>query len=163
MTQEYTDDVTGKLITGERWWRVNGLNLGDGMLPAQDFADVDTLLEVLRDHLTGEGSPLPIDVYTMARVGGVKPPAFARYADPVTDAPETLTTDAPFGPLRSFKIPTFGASKYRFIPAVPPAAPAPDPQYDALKARADKARAKYVRAVAALCGCNDIDQHERIS
>lgn len=159
MTQQYTDDVTGKVIGGdtERWWRVGGLE----MIGPQDITDLDTLVQVIRDHLTGK-SPAPIDVYTISRVPGDNPPPLARYApkpEPAEAAkPTTFSDDSPFNVLRSFRIPPAARSSYpfRFY-----AEPAPAEQRAELEARVLKARAKHVRALAALCGCNDIDAHER--
>lgn len=147
MTVQNTDDVTGEVIGGdtERWFRIAGLA---GLFP-QDVTDLDTVLQIIRDHLTGD-SPAPLELYTIRRVPGDASPALAKYAPADEDAP---ADDGPFNTVQSFTIPN--ALPPRFRITLPPDMLPPLPP------RVAKARAKYVRVLAECCGCNDLDSHER--
>lgn len=165
MTDRQIDDVTGEIIGEGRSYRIAGVL---GKVGTFDVVDVDTLLQLVRDHLEGP-SPQPLDIYTVIRLAADPVPALAEYAPP---KPKPFyvgkpPNDGPFGPINTVAWPE---KVPKLTPAFPPPPfpPAPLSYYGGrtreehvrLVARWEKARARHARALMELCGCGDLDAHD---
>jgi hypothetical protein len=181
MTERNIDDVTGKMIEGGRSFKLQGqggMYMDPGICETQD---VDALLAILRDKLTGKRASPPLEIIIQSWEHSPLNTSYRQYA-PVQDeeepapAPAPAPDDAPFGPIRTtpypFPIPLPDSirpfaylNRDRVLWPVPKPTPKFYPGADtapsrAQKERAEKLRGKYVASLAAMCGCNDPTAHE---
>lgn len=177
MTQRYIDDVTGEIIEEGRSYRLQGPggSYRDG--GTIDVKDPEQLLAIVRDQITDKRSSAPFEVLVQTWEHLPLPTAYRKYAPELepTPAPEPepepepkpARTPFPYAYVDRPYIPLFTRPS---VPSVPSSAGlvalangrvVPERERDELVARIDKARTKFARAGAALCGCGDVDAHER--
>jgi hypothetical protein len=178
MTQRYIDDVTGEIIATGRAFRIQPQGGSFSGVDTIDVQDVDQVLAIVRDKLTGKNQSPPVEIVVQSWTHMPLDTQYRKYAPPEPEPEEIPEDDAPFNEVRSFKVPSF-PSLGGFTMALPPEMRVPsyasqNSQYefltippkrsqeeiDAADDRLRKWRHKYAKALAEFCGCKDVAAHE---